>query len=187
MTRLTRWLSIATIAAPLVAAPAAAQSRTAAEEIRDVWTTTKIDAEYFVDPVLTDVNIAVSSNRGLVTLLGVVPDHRTRDHAVLVARSTSGVKDVVDLLSVGTAPAVAPEGTDTPDTRLLDSDPAIASQVRMLLAIEANVEPPKVSVSVDHGVVELTGTVDPIAHDRALEIARSVQGVKRIDDHLNLR
>jgi len=186
MNRLTLWLSIAAVAAPLVAAPAAAQSRTTAQEIRDVWTTTKIEAEYFVDPVLKTQNIAISSDRGLVTLLGTVSDHRTRDHAVLVARSTSGVKDVVDLLVVGTAPTTATTGTETQDARLLDSDPAIASQVRMLLAIDPDVEPPRVGVSVDHGIVDLTGTVDPIAHDRALEIARSVQGVRRIDDHLTL-
>jgi len=104
MTRLTRWLSIAAIAAiavPLAAAPAAAQSRTAAQEVRDAWLTTKIQAEYFVDPALKARNIAVSSDRGLVTLLGTVPDRQTRDHAVIVARSTSGVKDVVDLLAVG--------------------------------------------------------------------------------------
>jgi len=40
---------------------------------------------------------------------------------------------------------------------------------------------------VDHGVVSLTGTVDPIARDRALEVARSVQGVTRVADHLSIR
>jgi len=175
-------LSIAAIAAPLAAVPAAAGTRTTAQEIHDAWITTKIQAEYFVDPALKAHDIAVSSDHGLVTLAGAVPDRQTRDHAVLVARSTSGVKDVVDMLTIGAEPAA----TDVKGEQLLDSDPGIASQVRMLLAIDPDVEPPRVAVTVDHGVVDLTGSVDPIAHDRALEVARSVQGVKRVEDHLTI-
>lgn len=186
MTRLTRWLTLAALAAPLAAAPAAAQPRSAAQEIRDAWITTKVRAEYFVDPALKAQDISVSSQHGLVTLLGNVPDRKTRDEAILVARSTSGVKDVVDLLTVGAEPADGAK-RDTQGEQLLDSDAGLASQVRMLLAIDPVVEPPKVEVSVTGGVVELTGTVNPIVHDQALEVARSVKGVKRVEDHLTVR
>jgi osmotically-inducible protein OsmY len=111
--------------------------------------------------------------------------HTGHDRHV-VARSTSGVKDVVSLLKVGLEPAASAAGTDVKGEQLLDTDPAIAIQARMLLAIDPDVEPPRVKVSVDRGVVELTGTVDPIARDRALEVAKSVHGVKRVEDHLTV-
>jgi hyperosmotically inducible protein len=192
MARFTRMLVLGALVFAIAARPALAGQRTSAQKLEDRWVTTKIDAEYFLDHHLKAQDIQVSTVHGLVTLLGTVPDARSRNQAVAIARATDGVKNVVDMLTVAGTPGAPSEGAargaagDQADA-LLTSDPAIASQVKLLLALDTHIQPPAVHVSVAQGVVTLTGTVGPIAHDRAIELARTIRGVSRVDDRMTVK
>jgi hyperosmotically inducible protein len=191
MARFTRTLSLCAVVCSIAAAPALAAQRTASQKVEDRWVTAKIEAAYFLDRHLKSQDIQVSTMRGLVTLLGTVPDAQSRNKAVAIAHATDGVKHVVDMLTVAGASGASADGAGRGAggqvDALLTSDAAIASQVKLLLALDTDIQPPAVHVSVAHGVVTLTGTVGPIAHDRAIELARSIRGVSRVDDEMTVK
>jgi hyperosmotically inducible protein len=80
------------------------QARTAADrigkEISDTWITTKVQSMYFLDREVKGMDIDVTTNRGIVTLAGVVDSEATRKKAIVDANSIEGVKQVVDKLVV---------------------------------------------------------------------------------------
>jgi osmotically-inducible protein OsmY len=193
MARAARTLSLFTLALSLAATSAFAQPRTAAEKIKDDWITTKIEARYFLDTHLKANAIAVSTQRGLVTLIGVVPDRATRNEAIALARRTDGVTDVVDLISIagppaetGTTHAVA-LGVSAADERLLNSDAVIRSRIELQLALDTSIPPSAIHVAVDHGDVTLRGEAGPLARELAVEIAQDVGGVRHVHDKITLR
>ena len=79
-----------------------AEGREAADRtgnaITDTWITTKIQSKYFLDPDVKGINIDVDTKDGMVTLTGSVANAAVRKEALALARSTDGVKQVVDKL-----------------------------------------------------------------------------------------
>lgn len=69
----------------------------------DAAITMKIQAAYAGDDVVKGRNIDVDTDNGVVTLKGSVDSRRERDAAEQIARSTEGVKRVVNTLSVAPA------------------------------------------------------------------------------------
>jgi hyperosmotically inducible protein len=68
--------------------------------ITDTWITTKIQSKYFLDTDVKGINIDVDTKEGVVTLTGTVGSPAVQKEAVALARSTDGVKQVVDKLVV---------------------------------------------------------------------------------------
>lgn len=66
----------------------------------DAAITMKIQAAYAGDDVVKGRNIDVDTDKGVVTLKGSVDSLRERDAAEQIARSTDGVKRVVNTLAV---------------------------------------------------------------------------------------
>ncbi len=187
--------------------PLNAQSESRREptkEFGDAWITTKIQAAYFLDADVKSRNIDVATRNGVVTLTGVVGSQREREQALSIARTTDGVKDVVDKLTMraATEPGAAGSTTGASDersrierlpagdelSRLTSSDPVILSTIKAQLAIDPQVSTFAVDVDVDNGVVTLSGTVkDQPARTRAIAIANAVAGVKDVRDRLTVR
>jgi hyperosmotically inducible periplasmic protein len=71
------------------------------EEATDGWITTKISSDFVNEDLLHDSNINVDTNNHVVTLHGTVLSEAGRARAIAIAKSTSGVKTVVDKLTVG--------------------------------------------------------------------------------------
>jgi osmotically-inducible protein OsmY len=71
-----------------------------AERADDALLTTKIQSKFFVDKQVNAGSIEVSSKDGVVLLTGTVPNEVARKNAVSIARSTEGVVQVVDRLTV---------------------------------------------------------------------------------------
>ncbi len=69
----------------------------------DPTITMKIQAKYATDDVVKGTDINVDANDGVVTLKGQVDSRRQRDAAEQIARSTEGVKRVINQLTVGAA------------------------------------------------------------------------------------
>jgi hyperosmotically inducible protein len=71
------------------------------DEVSDSWITTKVKSEYFGADALKGSDITVDTDHeGVVTLIGTVPSDAARVRAVELARSTKGVRRVVDELKI---------------------------------------------------------------------------------------
>ncbi len=65
------------------------------------------------------------------------------------------------------------------------SDDAIADQVMIKLAADADVKGGALKIDCKDGVVTLTGAVESSrAKDKAVRLAKKVKGVKQVVDHL---
>ena len=100
--------------------------------------------------------------------------------------------DVVSRLSIapaaepGTAPTTGRYG-ETPGADRPNVDPGLTAEIKTRLLTDPTVSGLKIDVDTNDRVVTLTGTVgSPAEKDRALEIARSVENVARVDDKLTI-
>ena len=195
---MSRWLLGLVLTIAMSGAAAAQQSAGAGrrESGGDAWITTKIQAAYFLDADVKSRHIDVTTRDGVVTLSGTVQTANERDQAVSIARTTDGVKEVMDKLVVRTDATVGTTGS-RPDprapgvdelSRLTESDPAILTQIKTRLALDNEVSAFSIDVDVSDGKVTLQGTVaTEAARQRALTIARNVKGVKSVVDKLTVR
>ena len=80
-----------------------AQERTdrVGNEISDAWITTKLQSKYYLDSDVRGLDIDVTTNGGVVTLTGKVSSAAERAKALSLAKSTDGVKQVIDKLTLG--------------------------------------------------------------------------------------
>jgi osmotically-inducible protein OsmY len=72
------------------------------EAAADSWITMKVQSKYFLDADVKGSNIDVDTRDGIVTLKGTVENAAQKKMAEQIARETSGVKRVVNQLSVST-------------------------------------------------------------------------------------
>lgn len=86
--------------------------------------TTNIQAKLFNDPVLKTRDIHVDSSHGIVTVSGVVGTDLEKTAVERLATQEKGVKNVVDLLSVGTQSATGPEGVQSAESAAPAQPPA---------------------------------------------------------------
>lgn len=68
--------------------------------LADRWTTAKIRGKILTDYVVKNNGIRVTTRRGVVTLRGVVFSWRARRRAILLAKETTGVREVVSYLKI---------------------------------------------------------------------------------------
>jgi osmotically-inducible protein OsmY len=71
------------------------------EAITDAWITTKVKWFFIGEDALKDSNIDVDTSNNVVTLKGTVKTAAGKARAVQLAKQTSGVKNVVDQLTIG--------------------------------------------------------------------------------------
>ena len=173
----------------------------------DPWVTAKIQAKYFVDDDVKARNIDVSTQNGVVTLQGSVGTEAERRQAVAIARSTDGVRDVIDQLrleagmpgdprgpgageSGGTPASPAAERTPAKETdrkpvAVDRPDPWITMKIQSKYFLDADVKGRQIDVDTNDGVVTLKGTVDTAEQKQEAEqIARGTEGVKRVVNQL---
>jgi hyperosmotically inducible protein len=70
------------------------------KEISDTLVTTKVQAMFYLDREVKSADIDVTTHEGVVTLTGTVDSETVHRKAVADAKSTDGVKQVVDKLTV---------------------------------------------------------------------------------------
>ena len=83
----------------------------------DPGITTAVKTKLAADDTVKAYQINVDTSSGVVTLTGIVEVPAAKEQAVLIARGTDGVKDVVDRITVNQAAATTPEhvGEDIKD------------------------------------------------------------------------
>jgi osmotically-inducible protein OsmY len=162
---LTRGAGVAFAAALWLAAPGAANAAP------DAWITTKVKMSLLTTEGVSATLVNVDTTDGRVTLHGGVRSEAEKSAAEQAAKKVQGVRELRNLLQVAQAdevPTVA--------------DEQIREQVRTVLERDAALADSDIEVaSVNKGVVLLSGTARTLSdHQRALEDAASVEGVRRV-------
>jgi hyperosmotically inducible periplasmic protein len=189
----------------------AGQVKTAAaragHQLADSWLTTKIQAQYFADDDIKARHINVSTRDGIVTLTGFVEGPPQRDLAVQIARTTDGVRQVSDRLTVrgparesgatattGETPPAVPgneasiaSAANAPSPPSPPDDALVTARVQSKFFVDDRVKGRRIDVDTRNGVVTLSGAVaDEEERAQALLLARTAEGVVRVEDHLTV-
>jgi osmotically-inducible protein OsmY len=174
-----------------IGAVALATGMTTACAQSDAGITSAVKAKFVADDIVKSNDINVDTKDRVVTLKGDVQSAIARERAIELARTTDGVRDVVDALAV--APATAPTsgraGENEParsgETAL--GDAGITGVIKTKMLADTTVGGLKIDVDTKDGIVTLTGNVNSAAEKRkAIEIARESDGVKSVTDRLKI-
>jgi hyperosmotically inducible periplasmic protein len=181
--KLVGWLGAVAVAATM----AAGCSQT------DPGITTAVKSKFAADDTVKANRIDVDTKDKVVTLKGEVQSAAARERAVELAKSTAGVRDVVDTLTVvpeatatsGRAPDTAREAAR--DTAAVTGDAGITTAVKSKMLADSTVSGLNIDVDTKDGIVTLTGNVKSAAEKRrAVEIAKQTDHVKSVKDQLKI-
>jgi osmotically-inducible protein OsmY len=208
MSKLISMLAVAVFV--VWSSPAVAQAtRDASTIMNDAWITTQVYAKFFMDSDIKGRNIKVETMSGVVTLTGTVQSGAERNQAVAKAKTTEGVKQVVDKLSLATAEKLPPSTGDERNSKSASenaeqvkahaksvadrvgkevSDTWITTKVQAMYFLDRDVKGMNIDVTTKGGVVTLTGTVATDAtRQKAVADARSIEGVGQVIDKLTVK
>jgi hyperosmotically inducible periplasmic protein len=147
--------------------------------------TTKVKAKLATDPAVQAARFEVTTDKQVVTLTGNVDSQGEKDRALELARGTSGVMKVVDMVSVRDASG---DGEAPEPGRLLGvviDDATITASVKARLLDDPLVHGLRIDVDTREGVVYLTGSVKTAEEkDRAIELARVTEHVRDVQPNL---
>jgi len=148
----------------------------------DAGITTSVKNRLTSDDLVRARNIDVDTADRVVTLSGEVESSAEESQALQLARNTEGVANVVDRIEVvPEADAAAP----TADNAV--SDAGTTAEIKAKLLADTQVSGLRIDVDTKDSVVTLTGAVSTMAEkNKALELARSVSGVARVEDRLTI-
>ncbi len=119
-----------------------------------------------MNPAVSEHLVDVSTDEGVVTLSGHTDNLLARDRAVQIARSTAGVRAVVNRIVV---------------RPIVRSDREIREDVLAALKNDPAADKYEVKVKVNDSIVTLTGTVESWAERRLVtEVVKGVKGVSDI-------
>ena len=188
--------------------PAERQPQETGGGIRDGWLTMKIHAQFVTEAALEGSDIDVDSANGVVTLTGTVASEAGRTRAVSIAKTTEGVKNVVDKLRItktggkdtaGAARETGREASGTTKEAGRDASGAasqggravndgyLKSKIYSQFLTEDTLEDSDIDVTVKSGIVTLSGTVaTSAARTRAVALAKQTEGVKSVKDSLKV-
>ena len=209
MPKLIRRIAILVVVLALPAPVFTQTARDTTTVMNDAWITTQVYSKFFMDPDIKGRNIRVDTMSGVVTLTGTVQSGAERNQAVAKAKTTDGVKQVVDKLSLAQAekplpspppeknPKSAAENTEQVKAHAKSvadrvgkevSDTWITTKVQAMYFLDRDVKGMNIDVTTKGGIVTLAGTVASEAtRQKAVADARSIEGVGQVIDKLTVK
>ena len=169
MNLMKKSLVILCLAAGIVTGP----TSTSFAQTSDAWITMKTKLALMTSDGVSAVGLNVDTVDGVVTLHGKVATEAQKKKAEDVARTIEGTKSVKNVLQV-----VPPPQAD----QVTAHDADVEARVKAALKSNSMVANSDIRVaSVNKGVVLLSGNAKTLeTHVRAVELAASVNGVKRV-------
>jgi len=158
----------------------------------DTRITTSIQSKYFMDDRIKGRHIVVTTNAGVVTLNGEIADETERAEALLLARTTEGVKRVEDNLTISpvfapTSTAATPATASKSSVAAADTDAALADRIKSQLASDRQMKNASIEVTAKSGVVTLQGTVPTkAAKEHASAAVSGIDGVTQVVDRIQV-
>ena len=164
----------------------------------DALLTAKVKAQLAADAEVNPFEIEVTTEDGVVTLTGTVDETIDRERAEHLARTTVGVRSVVNRLEVQRRDDMADlgdkveEAADEAGDALASggealTDAAITAAVKTKLLAADHLDGLEINVDTDNGVVSLNGKVK--TRDQKLEaerLARETNGVRDTVNNLEI-
>lgn len=155
----------------------ASDERNYGEIIDDVSVATAVKSKLLWSRYTDGMDIEVESRAGLVTLKGSTDSDASKELAARLASNTHGVHAVDNQLRVNSAGS-----TDVEELGQQISDSWITTKVISSMLYSSNVSGRDISVTTTAGIVTLSGTLSSGAErELAIELARSIRGVKEVD------
>jgi hyperosmotically inducible protein len=153
---------------------------TAQTIVPDSTITKRIESKLSTDSTLTGMHINVSTNKGIVTLTGSVDATTQGSTAAEIAQSTDGVKqvDTTKLIVTGSTQPI----TDTFITAKIKG-----MFIQKKLFSDQDIAATSITVETNNGNVLLSGNADNQTQiDNAIQIAKSITGVKNVESSVKL-
>jgi hyperosmotically inducible protein len=156
--------------------------------LTDTGITTNVKAKFLTDDVVKSSQIDVTTKNGVVTLTGNVDSEEAKKKALEIARATTGVKNVVDMISAREASGRgdAPEPARGLGEAITDT--GITMSVKSQLLDDPQVKGLRIDVDTRDGVVFLTGSVgSDVEKQKAIQLAKDTKGVRDVQSNLTLQ
>ncbi|NQV45625.1 MAG: BON domain-containing protein [Rhodospirillales bacterium] len=157
---------------------AAYQERGIEGVAHDTKLATQIRAAYLeADGTLaTNIGVEVYERRALLT--GLIENDALRAHAVQIAWSVDGIKDVLNEIQIKNEEGIVEFAYDS----------WISAQLKTKMTFDADILAINYSVETVNSVVYLIGIAqDQVELDRVLAHARSIDRVRRVISHVRLK
>ncbi len=165
--------SIPTILSALLLLLGAAKAPAAEDDLSDPRMADAVERVFRRDPAINANRIDVAVHEGVVELTGAVGNMLAKDRATHVAQAVRGVRSVSNRLDV--------------QTPLVRTDHAIRGDVIMSLVRDRVSESFDIAVTVDDGVVTLSGNVQSWQESRFAErAAKEVKGVSEVENRITI-
>lgn len=171
LTLLLQACAAAVVAGGASAVTSASDRRTLGSQIDDSSIVVKAERALEENKTLEErAHINVNSYNGILLLTGQAPSQDLVDLAASLVQPIQGVKDVQNQIRVGNPISFT--------TRSRDS--WITTRVKSMLVADKEISALNIKVVTENGEVFLMGLVSSAEADKAVEIARHVNGVSRV-------
>lgn len=153
------------------------------EVINDMTLNAAIRSRLLYNKELKGLKIGVSTEKGVVTLHGVVNTHFQKEHIEKVVMETRGVERVVNNLTVHERSPAPPLDAVTQKV----SDEWVEKRVQTAVVFNRHLSIRNLNVNVNNGLCILTGTVDTEEQRELAEsLALSIAGVDRVQNDIQV-
>jgi hyperosmotically inducible protein len=147
------------------------------EYLDDSAITAKVKSAFVADKQVKALDIQVATFKGTVQLSGFASSQQEIDQAVKLAREVPGVKSVKNDI----------RRTPQNSGAYLD-DSAITAKVKSAFVADRQVSALNIRVETNNGVVQLSGFASSRPEiDRAGALVRDIQGVKSVENNIQLK
>ena len=154
-------------------------STTVGTEIDDSVITSSVKSALLADADIKSFDFKVDTRKGEVLLSGYVDSQAQLDRATAATRAVPGVKNIQNNVVLKGAPTSVGKKVDAG---------IITSKVKTALLADPDVKSFDIAVVTRDDEVLLTGFVDSqIQIDRAMEVARGVEGVRLVRNEMSIK
>jgi hyperosmotically inducible protein len=164
---------------PVDSAGAPVASTTIGTDIDDSVITSSVKSALLADADIKSFDFKVETRKGEVLFSGFVDNQAQLDRATAVTRAVSGVKGIQN--------NVVLKGGPTSVGKKVDAG-IITSKVKAALLADPLIKSIDIKVVTRDDEVLLTGFVDNQGQvDRAMEVARSIEGVRLVRNEMSIK
>ncbi len=172
-------IAIAGCSKPQEATAVPPPATTVGTEIDDSVVTARVKSALLGDPDVKSFDINVETRKGQVQLSGFVDNQAQVERAISLTRELPGVKGIENHVALKGAATTAGGKVD---------DGIVTARVKTAFLADENVKGSDIAVVTRNGKVQLSGFVDNQGQiDRAIEVARGVDGVGSVSDEMSVK
>lgn len=154
-------------------------STTVGTEIDDSVITTRVKSALLADPDIKSFDLKVETRKGEVQLSGFVDNQSQIDRATALTRTVAGVTNIDSKVTLKASATTVGNKVD---------DGIITAKIKTALLSDPNIKSLDIAVVTRKDEVQLSGFVDNQSQiDRAVEVARGVQGVRTVTNEMSIK